>query len=492
MEKRTKRDEQLEQAVGTFFKSIWKGILKLKNLSFLLIFVIVVFATIIMMMQREMIMEKMDLDEAITIQSLVLRLVWLLPFVCLCIFGAIDSEKKDDYAEKFASIKFCSKSGQYPILIKQREEGKTTYLSFKSQGITMSEWRSRKEDLEAVLDCNILRISTDSDTKTIINLDTVSSDISIPEKIRWNDELIIPNEKDSGFSLVAGQEQLDQVILDLNKYPHALIAGTTGSGKSVVLRVLLWECIKKGATPYFIDFKGGIELTAFEQFGEVVYERDQALDLLKELTAELKLRLALFRNEGVKNLIEYNNKFPDKKLTRVVIGCDEVAEMLDKTGLSAADAAIYKEIEKEMSTIARLGRAPGINMLLGTQRPDAKVIVGQIKNNLPIRICGRMTDVHASEMVLGNTLATTLNSEIRGRFLYNVGADTFEFQGYLFEDSDIIYGNYREGVMLVDGINSNDAAQIFSKIKDSGEMVEDDEPEPAKIDGTRKRRGLNF
>lgn len=200
-----------------------------------------------------------------------------------------------------------------------------------------------------------------------------------------------------------------------------------------------------------IDFKGGIELTDFEIFGEVVFDRNKALDLLKEINKELSARLSLFRELGVKNLTEYNKNYPQKELTRVVIACDEVAEMLDKTGLSAADAVIYKEIEKELSTIARLGRAPGIHMLLGTQRPDAKVIVGQIKNNLPIRISGRMTDVHASEMVLGNTKAASLG-ETLGRFMYTVGSDTFEFQGYNFQDKNIIPGEYQRGKMLIDEI----------------------------------------
>ena len=88
-------------------------------------------------------------------------------------------------------------------------------------------------------------------------------------------------------------------------------------------------------------------------------------------------------------------------------------------------------------------------MLLATQRPDAKVIVGQIKNNLPIRISGRMVDSQASEMVLGNTKAAELGDTL-GRFMYSVGADTWEFQAYNFQDSDIRPGNYQRGKMLLD------------------------------------------
>lgn len=161
----------------------------------------------------------------------------------------------------------------------------------------------------------------------------------------------------------------------------------------------------------------------------------------------MKLRLELFRECGVKNLAEYNQLHPESPLCRIMVFCDEVSEMLDKTGLQKQDQAIFFEIEKEMSSLARLARSPGINMLLGTQRPDAKVIPGQIKNNLPIRISGRMVDKHASEMVLGNTKASQLGDTL-GRFLYSVGADTYEFQAFNFEDGSLKPGDYQIGTML--------------------------------------------
>lgn len=155
--------------------------------------------------------------------------------------------------------------------------------------------------------------------------------------------------------------------------------------------------------------------------------------------------------------------------------------MLDKTGLQAADKAIFYEIEREMSSLARLSRAPGINMLLATQRPDAKVLVGQIKNNLPIRISGRMVDPQASEMVLGNTKAAELG-DVLGRFLYSVGSDTWEFQAYNFQDTDIRPGDYQRGRLLLD----QPKAYIYSDPKTECEKYDggidsesdaDDEPE---------------
>ena len=83
-------------------------------------------------------------------------------------------------------------------------------------------------------------------------------------------------------------------------------------------------------------------------------------------------------------------------------------------------------------------------------------MAGQIKNNLPIRISGRMMDDPASKMVLGNTEATKIDDEIKGRFMYNVGADTYEFQGYLFTEGALEKGSFQRGSMLIDGAAGRD------------------------------------
>lgn len=167
------------------------------------------------------------------------------------------------------------------------------------------------------------------------------------------------------------------------------------------------------------------------------------------LTEENKKRLDLFRELEVKNLKEYNQK-TKSNLCRVAVVIDELAELLDKTGVSKEDKEVLLSIEKELSTLARLSRATGINLLLGVQRPDAKVITGQIKTNVPVRICGRFADNSASEIVLSNTKAKDLQ-DIKGRFLIKVGADTEEFQAYYFDDEKHLKDINREvGDLLIE------------------------------------------
>jgi len=383
-----------------------------------------------------------------------------LPLLYLYWLGEEYAKFIADFDNKFESIGFFGKgkkkkrnlngeiveSKDYPRFLGAKKEGKKVIYSFRSL-IPLDEWKNRNLELESALDCNIVRIENAKTTKQVIRLHVVPTDQGLSEYLPWSDEYI----KDSDFEILVGAAMLEDVSFDLNKVPHALIAGVTGSGKSVLLRCMLWQAIKKGARIFMIDFKGGVEFgTVYEYFGEVVTERQRAVEILKELVVENSERLKKFREIGVKNLAEYN-EIAKEPLCRIILVCDEVGEMLDKTGLSKEDKQVYGEIEKEMSTLARLSRAPGINMILATQRPDARVIPGQIKNNLPIRISGRMVDQQASEMVLGNTKATKI-SDTRGRFMYTVGADTVEFQAYVFDDSQLIEDNYQIGKMLTQDI----------------------------------------
>ena len=112
--------------------------------------------------------------------------------------------------------------------------------------------------------------------------------------------------------------------------------------------------------------------------------------------------------------------------------------MLDKKGVAKEEREIYEKIEGRLSTLARLSRATGINLFMGVQRPDANVLTGQIKNNIPVRISGRFADKTASEIVLGNTDAVNL-PDIKGRFLYKVGNETIEFQSFYFDDETMLH-----------------------------------------------------
>lgn len=405
------------------------------------------------------------------VQKLSLCLLLLLPVWYLLLYGWVQELCQGRYQKEFAAIGFRSRDGKYPYLVKRiREKGgelsgkrskksKEVYI-FRSN-IPVTEWINAKERIETALDRNIIRFSEGKDKKTC-RVITVPPECKIPERIDWDESKL--QGKDGLMAI--GEGALETVQFDLNRTPHVIAAGETGSGKSVILRSLLWQLICKGARVYMIDFKGGVEFgKRYERYGEVITDRKRAVAVLTELCKENEKRLALFRDMEVKNLPEYNRK-AQKNLCRIGIFCDEIAEMLDKKGAGKEDRETMEKLEGLISSLARLSRATGINLFLGVQRPDANVLTGQIKNNIPIRICGRFADKSASEIVLGNTDAVYL-PEIKGRFLFRLGNTTEEFQAYFFDDDRDMVGKVPvPGDML-----------LYEK-KD-GESREGEEPEGA-------------
>ena len=375
------------------------------------------------------------------------------PVLYLAVLGSAGSVKAGKYNEVFEGIQFMGKDKRYPALVREYDEGKATILLFHS-AIPLNKWRQAREELENAFNCSIRKIELTANKKTV-KLVTVPSEFQIPELIRWDDEYI--SGEDGVF--VVGESDLDRISFDVNRTPHVLVAGETGSGKSVILRCLLWQAINKNYKVLMIDFKGGIEFgREYEDFGEVIMERKRASEVLAQLVAENEARMKMFRSHDVKNLPEYNRK-THSDLCRICIFSDELAEMLDKSGASKEDKELMEQIAGHLSTIARLGRAQGINLFLGVQRPDANVINGQIKNNIPLRLSGRFADESVSRIVLGNTAATNL-PEIKGRFLYKIGNDTVEFQSYYFKDEeDLIEVDYQPGNTLLNGQQSAPALE---------------------------------
>lgn len=428
--------------VKTVFVAAYRGLRRLDGLKmtavFLCTFSIPALAYLVF---RERIFA---LQIPVFIRYLLYGVLLVFPFLYLVVIGSMGTGGKKDFAEAFAQIDFKGRDGEYPFLCgTDREDKKLVYI-FKSN-IPVEDWRSRKALLETAFDCTILKIENGS-SKKIVKVTTLPSDFRIPEKINWQDEYI---KKDSGV-ITVGKSALAEITFDLNRVPHVLAAGETGSGKSVILRLILWQFINQGSRVYMLDFKGGVEFGIdYERYGEVVTERKRALQILTELETENAKRLALFREMRVKNIVEYNRK-TGRNLCRIGVFCDELAEMLDKKGAAKELKEQMEKIEGKISTLARLSRATGINLILGMQRPDANVLTGQIKNNIPVRISGRFADKTASEIVLGSTDACSI-PDIKGRFIYKVGNEMQQFQAYYFDDETMLKDIFVEvGDMLTE------------------------------------------
>lgn len=454
-------DKEVENFLGDFFSLIFntikslflncfKGIKNLNKRTTIVPFLLTIYLSVLIYIFRDKYV-LLPFDK--NVNKGIFIALFCMPVFYLFILGCFTGKDTDEYDEKFATIRFKSRDGKYPQFCGSKMEGKKQHLTFKST-IPLSEWKKNKEYLESAFDCNILKIKSTS-SKNFITLTTVPSDCIIPEFIAWKDAF--RSGKDGVITI--GISALSTISFDLNKNPHILIAGETGSGKSVILRCCLWQMALQGARVIMIDFKGGVEFgKQYRQFGEVITKRERAVEVLELLTRENEARLELFNETDVKNIQEYNRS-SGEKLCRIGVFCDEIAEMLDKKGVSKNDRVIYEKLEAHLSTLARLSRATGINLFLGTQRPDANIITGQIKTNIPLRVSGRFADKAASEIVLGATDATDL-PDIKGRFMFKQGADITEFQSYYFDDNTALRSlDIAAGRILTPGLGNDETLQ---------------------------------
>lgn len=194
------------------------------------------------------------------------------------------------------------------------------------------------------------------------------------------------------------------VIVDLAKMPHLLVAGTTGSGKSVgintMLISLLYQAPPEDVRLILVDPKM-LELSVYEDIphllAPVVTDMKEAANALRWCVAEMERRYSLMSQIGVRNIKGYNDKITAdnnvemQKLPHIVIVIDEFADMIMVVG---------KKVEQLIARLAQKARAAGIHMILATQRPSVDVITGLIKSNIPTRIAYQVSSRIDSRTIL--------------------------------------------------------------------------------------------
>lgn len=318
--------------------------------------------------------------------------------------------------------------GELPVLVDRRREGETAeVLTFLSHGVPLTQFEDFREKLESALNVSLVDVRQGNDNRTV-ELEAVPAAGALPALLRWSDNDL--DQRD--FVLCLGRGLTGIVTVDLAVVPHILLGGSTGSGKSVLLKLLIMEAIQKGAEVCVADFKGGVDYpAAWQARCRFCFDEASLLCLLDELADTLQQRKQLFRDSGCADLREYNAAAA-QKLPRCIFACDEVAEVLDKTGAAKERRAQIGQIETRLATIARQGRAFGIHLILATQRPDANILAGQIRNNIDCRICGR-ADTVLSQIILDSTdAAERIPKTARGRFLLHDGTI---FQAFLPDET---------------------------------------------------------
>lgn len=204
------------------------------------------------------------------------------------------------------------------------------------------------------------------------------------------------------------------VIIDIAKMPHCLIAGATGSGKSVCVNVFISSILFR-STPQEVKFilvdPKRVELTGYNNIPHlltpVIVEPDKVVSALKWATAEMDRRYKTLAEVGVKNIEGYNELAGFQAMPYIVIIIDELADIM----LFAP-----AEVEECITRIAQMARAVGMHLVLATQRPSVDVITGLIKANIPTRIAFNVSSMTDSRVVLDSPGAEKLLG--RGDMLY--------------------------------------------------------------------------
>ena len=337
---------------------------------------------------------------------------------------------KRSIQDQLKSIGLVNHSEAVPELKSKRKDKQNPKISiwqFTSQGIPLKVWKDKKEAIETALDITIVKMKNGSGKSRVL-IHAVPAVSDLPDMIPWKDKFL----SQQSFVLNLGESFTGPVTVDLARVPHILLGGATGSGKSVLLKLLLMQANRKGANICIADFKGGVDFPpVWHNECRMCFEEQSTLELLTELTEELEHRKQLLKASGLPNIDHYNAAIGDN-LKRYIFACDELAEMLDKTGLTKEQKEIVVKIEGLLGTIARQGRAFGIHLILATQRPDSTILNGQIKNNINCRICGRADNV-LSMIILDKTdAADQIPEDAQGRFLLH---DSTMFQAYWFDDT---------------------------------------------------------
>ena len=321
---------------------------------------------------------------------------------------------------------FADETGESPMLLSRRKNGKGVTLLFFSKQLPLTEYEKHREHLETVLNMKIISFEMGQDMRHTV-IKALSLPLSNSKILPWQDCYL----SDKDFELVLGEGYFGIERIDISLTPHLLIGGSSGSGKSKLLKLILMESIKKGAIIFLADFKGGVDYpTVWHQYCNIITEQSELDSQLTQILDEMERRRSLLVSSQTSNIGDYNTKAATS-LPRLIVACDEIAEVLDKTGLTKEEKELVGRVESKLSTIARQGRAFGIHLVLSTQRPDAEILKGQIKNNIGYRVCGRADKILSNIILDKPDAADTITPQDQGMFLTNTDV---LFQAYYVED----------------------------------------------------------
>ncbi|MRG87734.1 DNA translocase FtsK [Salinibacillus xinjiangensis] len=307
-------------------------------------------------------------------------------------------------------------------------------------GVKVNKFTNLTDDIKLNLAAADIRMEAPIPGKSAIGIEVPN-----PHPTMVSMQEILKNEsfRNHSSSLAVGlglDIEGETVVTDLKKMPHGLIAGATGSGKSVcintILVSLLYRASYKDVKFLLIDPKV-VELAPYNQIphlvSPVITDVKAATASLKWAVEEMENRYSIFAREGVRDIDRFNEKIKqanrhEEKMPYIIIVIDELADLM---------MAAPQDVEDAISRIAQKARACGIHLLIATQRPSVDVITGLIKANVPTRIAFSVSSQVDSRTIIDMNGADKLLGKGDMLFLGNGAQKTRRIQGAFVSDEEV-------------------------------------------------------
>ena len=340
----------------------------------------------------------------------------------------------------------------------------TRYEIIIPKGIKVSKVTGLSDDIAMNLEAESIRIEAPIPGKNTIGIETPNK---IKEPVHFSN-IIKNKELDNGeLKVILGKDIVGRdKLIDIVKMPHLLIAGQTGSGKSVAVNTLISTLISKKSENevkfIMIDPKM-VELMPYNDIPHllvpVIIDPQQAAIALKWAVNEMENRYKKLMENGVRNIKKYNNLSYVEKMPYIVIIIDELADLM----MVAAGS-----VEESIARIAQKARAVGIHLIVATQRPSTDVITGMIKANLPSRISFALRSQIDSRTILDTAGAEKLLGQGDMLLLANGSSKLERIQGAYISDDEVK--------------NLTDTLKSARKVKYRNEILEETQEEMIDVD----------
>ncbi|MFA5099002.1 MAG: DNA translocase FtsK 4TM domain-containing protein [Candidatus Paceibacterota bacterium] len=273
----------------------------------------------------------------------------------------------------------------------------TRYTLKPAEGVKLSRISALNQDLSMALAAHPIRIEAPIPGKSLVGIEVPNKASAV---VRLGNLMSYPDFSGFGpLGFVLGRDVNGEPIFsDIAKLPHLLVAGTTGSGKSIMIHSLLISLLYRNSPEtlrlILIDPKR-VELSLYQGMphlvAPVITEPKKALSVFKWAINEMDRRYEIFVKAGSRDIQSYNKKKPEEQLPYILIAVDEMADLMFSYG---------REVEGSIVRLAQMARATGIHLVLSTQRPSVEVITGLIKANISARVALQLPSQIDSRTIL--------------------------------------------------------------------------------------------